>query len=161
ATTLARRLDIPVMLLRLVPSRTPLATAAGGPARPFDDPVLAARAYLAGRRSELAEQGVAATAEVGVVDAMAEASVGYAYTQGIGVIAMSTHGRTGPARWLQGSVAERVLHSTTVPVLLLRPRAEQHPNEFRRILVPLDQSPLAEQALPYARTLATRLDLPV
>src|SRR5262249_15228999 len=99
ATALARELDIPVTLLRLVPSRTPVATAAGGPARPSDDPVLAARAYLAARRSDLAEQGVAVTAEVEVVDDMAEAIVGYAYTQGIGVIAMSTHGRTGPARW--------------------------------------------------------------
>ena len=36
------------------------------------------------------------------------------------VIAMSTHGRTGPARWLLGSVAERVVRSSKVPVLLIR-----------------------------------------
>lgn len=36
------------------------------------------------------------------------------------VIAMSTHGRTGPARWLLGSIAERVVHNSKVPVLLIR-----------------------------------------
>src|SRR5581483_3345736 len=61
ATALARKLDIPVTLLRLVPSRTPVAIAAGGPARPFDDPVLSARAYLSERRSDLAHRGVAVT----------------------------------------------------------------------------------------------------
>jgi len=38
----------------------------------------------------------------------------------VDVIAMSTHGRTGPARWLLGSIAERVVHSSKVPVLLIR-----------------------------------------
>ena len=41
------------------------------------------------------------------------------------MIAMSTHGRTGPARWLMGSVAERVVHSSKVPVLLIRSKAER------------------------------------
>jgi len=35
-------------------------------------------------------------------------------------IAMSTHGRTGPARWLLGSVAEKVVRSSKIPVLLIR-----------------------------------------
>lgn len=36
------------------------------------------------------------------------------------VIAMSTHGRTGPARWLLGSVADRVVRNSKVPVMLIR-----------------------------------------
>jgi nucleotide-binding universal stress UspA family protein len=39
-------------------------------------------------------------------------------------IAMSTHGRTGPARWLLGSVAERVVRSSKIPVLLIRAEAK-------------------------------------
>jgi nucleotide-binding universal stress UspA family protein len=39
------------------------------------------------------------------------------------VIAMSTHGRTGPARWLLGSVADRVVRSSKVPVLLIRAKS--------------------------------------
>lgn len=38
----------------------------------------------------------------------------------VDIIAMSTHGRTGPARWLLGSIAERVVHNSKVPVLLIR-----------------------------------------
>jgi len=38
----------------------------------------------------------------------------------VDAIAMSTHGRTGAARWLLGSIAERVVHNSKVPVLLIR-----------------------------------------
>ena len=36
------------------------------------------------------------------------------------MIVMSTHGRSGVARWVYGSVAARVLHDATCPVLLIR-----------------------------------------
>jgi len=38
-------------------------------------------------------------------------------------IAMSTHGRTGPTRWLIGSIADRVVRSSKVPVMLIRPQS--------------------------------------
>lgn len=37
------------------------------------------------------------------------------------MIAMSTHGRTGMARWLMGSVADEVVHNTHIPVILVHP----------------------------------------
>lgn len=37
------------------------------------------------------------------------------------VIAMATHGRSGIIRWALGSTTERVLHSTTLPLLIVRP----------------------------------------
>ncbi len=37
------------------------------------------------------------------------------------VIAMSTHGRTGVQRWLLGSVADRVIHYSHIPVMLIHP----------------------------------------
>ncbi len=40
--------------------------------------------------------------------------------QDIDLIAMSTHGRSGIGRWLLGSVAEKVVRHSDVPVLLLR-----------------------------------------
>jgi nucleotide-binding universal stress UspA family protein len=71
---------------------------------------------------------------------------------------MATHGRSGIGRWVLGSVADKVLRGASTPVLLVR--ADQtdvvvtgHP---RRILVPLDGSDLAEQALPLAQELARR-----
>jgi nucleotide-binding universal stress UspA family protein len=36
------------------------------------------------------------------------------------LVALATHGRSGPSRWLLGSVAERVLRSTSLPLLLVR-----------------------------------------
>ena len=37
------------------------------------------------------------------------------------LIVMSTHGRSGAVRWIIGSVADKVLHSTHIPILLVRP----------------------------------------
>jgi nucleotide-binding universal stress UspA family protein len=37
------------------------------------------------------------------------------------VIAMCTHGRTGIQRWLIGSVADRVVHYSPIPVMLIHP----------------------------------------
>jgi nucleotide-binding universal stress UspA family protein len=70
------------------------------------------------------------------------------------LVVMSTHGRSGAARWLLGSVASEVLHRSARPVLLVRsplPAADKWP---RRVLVPLDGSELAEQGLGHARVLA-------
>jgi nucleotide-binding universal stress UspA family protein len=39
-----------------------------------------------------------------------------------GLIALTTHGRTGLDRWVKGSVAERVLSSTTMPLMVVHPR---------------------------------------
>jgi len=44
----------------------------------------------------------------------------------IGMIALVTHGRSGIKRWIMGSIAERVLLSTKLPLLLVRP---QHKKE--------------------------------
>ena len=41
------------------------------------------------------------------------------------VIVLATHGRRGFERWILGSVAERVLRSATVDVMIVRPR-KQH-----------------------------------
>jgi len=41
---------------------------------------------------------------------------------GCDVVALATHGRTGMARWALGSIAERVLYDTKLPILIVRPR---------------------------------------
>jgi len=74
------------------------------------------------------------------------------------MIVMSTHSRSGPARWLVGSVAESVLARATQPVLLVRvcqPRErELLLQDQPRLLVPLDGSVFAEAAVPVAAALA-------
>lgn len=73
------------------------------------------------------------------------------------LIAMATHGRSGLRRWALGSVADRVIRAAPVPVFVVRggaptPRADF---AFKQIMVPLDGSPIAAQALPLAAELAT------
>ena len=75
------------------------------------------------------------------------------------LIAMATHGRTGLSRWVLGSVADAVLHAAPVPLLLSRPGAAGSaalpPRGASTILVPLDGSAFAAQALDPACALAT------
>jgi nucleotide-binding universal stress UspA family protein len=51
----------------------------------------------------------------------AQEIVDYAEREDIDLIAMSTHGRSGLSRWILGSVADKVLRGTHLPVLLVRP----------------------------------------
>jgi nucleotide-binding universal stress UspA family protein len=51
----------------------------------------------------------------------AERIVEYAQSEQVDLIAMVTHGRSGFRRRVFGSVAEKVLRTTTLPVLLVRP----------------------------------------
>ena len=76
------------------------------------------------------------------------------------LIAMSTHGRSGITRWLFGSVADRVLHSSETPLLIVRPDEDGKPKKapaIKKILVPLDGSPIAESVLPFVEDLAKTL----
>jgi nucleotide-binding universal stress UspA family protein len=51
----------------------------------------------------------------------AQEIVAFAEREEIDLIAMSTHGRSGLSRWILGSVADKVLRGTNLPVLLVRP----------------------------------------
>jgi nucleotide-binding universal stress UspA family protein len=78
------------------------------------------------------------------------------------LIVMATHDRSGPNRWLHGSVAEAVVRQVAVPVLLVRAMEGMRPIEPLRearpeLIVPLDGSSLAEAAVPLARGLAKSL----
>jgi nucleotide-binding universal stress UspA family protein len=97
---------------------------------------------------------------------VAEAIVDYAERSDVQMVVMSTHGYSGIRRWMHGSVAERVLQSASVPVLLVRARDSEvgtlrEPVAFRRILVPLDGSTVAEQVLPPTISLARAFDAEV
>ncbi|HZT30311.1 MAG TPA: universal stress protein [Bryobacteraceae bacterium] len=71
---------------------------------------------------------------------------------GIDLVAMGTHGRSGFNRLMLGSVAEKVLRASPVPVLTV---GQRHPEpEIRRILVPANDSDAARQALAEAAEIA-------
>jgi len=68
------------------------------------------------------QYGVATQAAVVASEHAAEAIIAFARRQRMDAIAMSTRGR-GATRWLLGSVADKVLRSSSLPVLLRRPNS--------------------------------------
>lgn len=153
ARRLARLTGARVVLVRVAEAgmtlRNPLAAQ--------DRAVRAARAYLrhvARDLGTMSTRGPAVSIDVRVGDPAAGIATA-AQTHGADVIAMSTHGRSGLGRMVLGSVADRVLHATTVPLLLVRAPSGSRLTDlarvgpYHRILVPLDGSALAEQTLRY------------
>ena len=74
------------------------------------------------------------------------------------LIVIGTHGRSGFERLVLGSVAEKVLRTSELPVLTVPPRvADAVPltgDPFKRILLATDFSPGSDAALQYATSLA-------
>ncbi len=108
-----------------------LLTVASNPAMDFafSDPALALRAehdqeerskeYIAEVEKDLKSAGFTVSTLLRI-GAIADVILEVAEEQKVDLIAMSTHGRSGPARWLLGSVADRVVRGSPVPVLLIR-----------------------------------------
>jgi nucleotide-binding universal stress UspA family protein len=51
----------------------------------------------------------------------AEEILNYAKNNKVDLIIMSTHGRSGIKRWIMGSVTNRVLHHSTIPIMTIIP----------------------------------------
>jgi nucleotide-binding universal stress UspA family protein len=94
----------------------------------------------------------------------AEAIINKAQADPSTLLVMVTHGRSGMQRRLLGSVAEKVLHETSNHLLLVR-AAEENKTDgvaaLKTIVVPLDGSALAEQAIAPVEDLARKLSLDV
>lgn len=117
-----------------------------------------AQAYLDRTATSLGQAGYPVDYQVSSGSA-AEAILACARDRAIDLIVMSTHGRSGIGRWVFGGVADKVLRGADVPVFLIRSsadawRPESRAAAYERILVPLDGSMLAEQALPHAEKVA-------
>jgi nucleotide-binding universal stress UspA family protein len=50
----------------------------------------------------------------------AETLAEYSSKNGVDLIIIATHGRSGVSRWVWGSVADRILRSACIPVLMVR-----------------------------------------
>ena len=110
--------------------------------------------YLANKAAELQTEGYDVTYMMSEGD-VASTICEVADDKAVDLIAMTTHGRSGIAKWVLGSVADRVMRSANQPIFLVRPQEEpQPPMPISRLLVPLDGSQLAEKALPEALALA-------
>jgi len=75
--------------------------------------------YLDRIAKRLEGKGIKITKEVPLGDPAREIII-YAEVKGCDLIIMASHGRGGPSRWLQGSVADKVFKSVRVPVMMIR-----------------------------------------
>jgi nucleotide-binding universal stress UspA family protein len=54
------------------------------------------------------------------VGRVAESLVDYCVADEIDLIIIATHGHSGVTRWVRGSVADKILRTSTIPVLMIR-----------------------------------------
>ncbi|MEO8956958.1 MAG: universal stress protein [Ktedonobacteraceae bacterium] len=176
AARLARASDGVVILLRVV---SPPAEYANGStfmnytptnvlAKVMEADLVDAKLYLEAVAASSTLQGVHTQLQVhgGVAASLIFST---AYSQHCDLIVMSSHGRTGLRRWLLGSVAQKVVLNSSIPVLIVREQKASTTNDTSpqsyverplRVLVPLDGSVLARAALRPAAQLITALAAP-
>lgn len=85
----------------------------------FDELEAEARDYLDAVAERLTGEGLSVTTRVYSGDPWRE-TTRYASEERPGLIVMTTHGRGGLARWFYGSVADKLLTTSEVPLLLVR-----------------------------------------
>ena len=85
----------------------------------------AMKQYLIGVRSELRAEDI--TVRTQLIEGYAVPSIicDYINDEGIDLVVMSSHGRSGIARFLFGSVASKVMECAKVPVLLIHPDKDE------------------------------------
>ena len=92
----------------------------------------------------------------------ADEIISYAEKNDVGLIIITSHGRSGIMSWATGSIASKLLQATAVPMLLVRVvktrRKAQRPVLLNRILLPLDGSEAGEAAMEYIGELMSRLE---
>lgn len=116
-----------------------------------------AQSYLAHTAARLPSQELMVTCVVLEGDPAAALLAHVQEDATLAMVVMATHGRSGVQHLLFGSVAEKLLHVTPVPLLLVRRSDALAPaalTSYQTMLIPLDGSPHAEQALRLAQHLA-------
>ena len=144
----------PVELLRIT---DPDALQAFWPPQPGDQYL----EQIAAKYFRSSSVPVTTAAEIGKP---AEVIVDHAKDDPSCLIAMATHGLSGPRRWLIGSVASKVIQIAANPLLLVRPIEGADfaaPVRLDTVFVPLDGSGLAEKTLTHVRALANIMKLEI
>ncbi len=86
----------------------------------------AAREYLEGLVADLKKDGITSRYEIWETRGdVAGEIVEYTEKKPVDLVVMSTHGHTGPARWIMGSVSNKVLRQGNAPLMLIRNPVEK------------------------------------
>ncbi|MCL4508209.1 MAG: universal stress protein [Chloroflexi bacterium] len=160
AETIARALKAQITLVTAAePEPHPQEMPAASVDRALDE----AESLLDGERLRLEASGLKVRTIADVADPATLISE-VAQQGNAGLIVMGTHGRSGPSRWALGSVAERVLRRSHVPILFLTPMAIERtrPSTLHRlVLVPHDGSETSERIFSVLQLLASVLQAPI
>lgn len=131
AAQTAQRFESAVVLLRVVGEPFLVGPgvpgAAGGPVvtpgmeRHVEEEEGLSDAYLKTVASRLEKEYGFSPECVTLLGAAGKSIIDYVHDNDVGLIAIATHGRSGPARVLFGSVADYVMRQSRLPLLLVRP----------------------------------------
>ncbi len=125
ASKLSSKAKVEITLLQVVSPLTHYVFAGEAMApTPYSDKEIEqntnqAMSYLKKTSKGLRSQGVTVKAKV-VIGSAAEEIISIADEINAGLIAMSTHGRSGIGRWAFGSITDRVLRGGHKPILIVR-----------------------------------------
>jgi nucleotide-binding universal stress UspA family protein len=163
ALSIAQRVGARVRLAHVQAGEDAGARALVSSPTPVDTQVQATeRIYLEQLAQRLASRYPVHVEHILLDGPVADALADQARASGADLVVMSTHGRGALGRVWLGSVAVALARLAPVPVLLVRPQQPLMPSlpelVFRHILIPLDGSPLAEQAIEPAVALGTLMD---
>jgi len=116
-----------------------------------------AGAYLDGVAARLQEVGLRTEKRL-LEGQAAERIVEFAHGENVGLILLSSHGRSGLSGWNVSGVVEKIILRVCMPTMIVR-AYQSVPGgltdlRYQRLLVPLDCSQRAECVLPLATTLA-------
>ncbi len=162
AARIARALGGSVILLRV--ATTPVDTGKYSTTSAYveeavDADLEEATSYL--ENTAKSEELAGITTEVKTfIGAVAPTILSTAQSFHANLIVMCSHGYTGFRRWVLGSVADKVTHHSSIPVLVLReggPIPATAVHQPARVLVPVDGSTLSEAVLEPAAHLAAAL----
>jgi nucleotide-binding universal stress UspA family protein len=137
-----------ITLLTVVGFPVPMATPEGGVVLGSEELLNALREAAAGHLTRMAKHletwGCKVDTRVVAEPITWKAIVDFATSGGYDLIAMATHGRGGATRVMLGSVADKVLRSSSVPTLLIHPEQPKRKKEHSSL-----QEQLSEEALAH------------
>lgn len=150
ATELAQRA---AAILQLATVHQALPLWAVSPEAPQFDPALEEewrareQAYLDDLVRRLKEKTQAPLSAALLTGPVSTALAEHIEATGTDLVVMTTHGRGPLNRFWLGSVADKLMRTLSVPILMIRPGPKPAPSSVRRILVPLDRSSFGEHIL--------------
>ncbi len=124
AVALAKKMTAEIVLIEVFePVSTVGATGISYSIREDESVRKALMSYLDSVAQPLKDDGLNVRSEVIFGDA-ANQIMKYAEHNGVDLIAVSSHGRTGAGRWVFGSVTDKILHAGNVALLVSRTTTE-------------------------------------